>query len=61
MTGEELVVFGRTEYAEPLSECGEAATGEDVLAILPGPWVELVTIPRSRNPLDHSRRRGCRE
>ncbi len=42
----ELLVFGRTEYAEPLTERGTAATGEDVLATRPGPWVELVVFPR---------------
>ena len=46
MTGE-LLVFGRTEYAEPLTERGDAAPGEDVLATHPGPWVELVAFPRS--------------
>jgi hypothetical protein len=45
LTGE-LLVFGRTEYAEPLTERGTAATGEDVLATHPGPWVELVVFPR---------------
>jgi hypothetical protein len=45
VTGE-VLVFGRTEYAEPLSERGRAALGEDVLAAFPGPWVELVTFPR---------------
>ena len=38
----ELLVFGRTEYAEPLTERGEAGAGEDVLATHPGEWVELV-------------------
>jgi hypothetical protein len=42
----ELLVFGRTEYAEPLTERGTATLGEDVLAAFPGPWVELVTFPR---------------
>jgi hypothetical protein len=32
----ELFVFGRTEYAEPLTERGEAGAGEDVLATHPG-------------------------
>ena len=40
------LVFGRTEYAEPLTERGVAATREDVLAAHPGPWVELVAFPR---------------
>jgi hypothetical protein len=44
LTGE-LLVFGRTEYAEPLTERGTVATGEDVLATHPGPWVELVVFP----------------
>ena len=44
---DELLVFGRTEYAEPLTEQGVAAMGDDVLATHPGPWVELVTFPRS--------------
>jgi hypothetical protein len=42
----ELLVFGRTEYAEPLTELGVASAGEDVLATHPGPWVELVVFPR---------------
>jgi hypothetical protein len=45
VTGD-VLVFGRTEYAEPLTERGTAATGDDVLAAYPGPWVELVTFPR---------------
>ena len=44
MTGE-LLVFGRTEYAEPLTERGTAAPGDDVLATHPGAWVELVVVP----------------
>jgi hypothetical protein len=43
----ELLVFGRTEYAEPLTERGDAGAGEDVLATRPGEWVELVAFPRS--------------
>jgi hypothetical protein len=46
VTGE-LLIFGRTEYAEPLTERGEAGAGEDVLATHPGEWVELVMFPRS--------------
>jgi hypothetical protein len=42
----ELLVFGRTEYAEPLTERGRAAAGDDVLAIHPEAWVELVVFPR---------------
>ena len=45
MTGE-LLVFGRTEYAEPLTDRGVAAAGDDVLAAHPGAWVELVVFPR---------------
>jgi hypothetical protein len=41
----ELVVFGRTEYAEPLSELGAADAKDDLLAVYPGPWVELVAFP----------------
>ena len=44
MSGE-LLVFGRTEYAEPLTERGTAAAGDDVRAIHPGAWVELVVFP----------------
>jgi len=43
----EFLVFGRTEYAEPLTERGEAAAVGDVLAGFPGEWVELVAFPRS--------------
>jgi hypothetical protein len=46
VTGE-LLVFGRTEYAEPLTERGEAEAGEDVLATHRGEWVELVAFPSS--------------
>jgi hypothetical protein len=44
---DEVLVFGRTEYAEPLTERGAAEPGGDVLAAHPGAWVELVTFPRS--------------
>lgn len=44
--GADLLVFGRTEYAEPLRQLGEAE-GEDVLATYRDQWVELVTVPRS--------------
>jgi hypothetical protein len=44
---DELLVFGRTEYAEPLTERGTAATDADVLAAYPGQWVELVAFPSS--------------
>ena len=47
VTGAELLVFGRTEYAEPLTQLGESETGEDVLATYRDEWVELVTAPRS--------------
>jgi hypothetical protein len=43
---DELLVFGRTEYAEPLTEQGTAANEEDVLRACPGEWVELVAFPR---------------
>jgi hypothetical protein len=43
----ELLVFGRTEYAEPLTEQGVAPTVDDVLETRPGSWVELVAFPRS--------------
>jgi len=42
----ELLVFGRTEYAEPLTEQGAADAGDDVRALYPGSWVELVVFPR---------------
>ena len=42
---DELLVFGRTEYAEPITERGAAATGDDLLETYPGPWVELVAFP----------------
>ena len=44
---DELLVFGRTEYAEPLTARGTAAPGDDVLAAHPGTWVELVAFPQS--------------
>jgi hypothetical protein len=44
---DELLVFGRREYAEPLTERGTAARDDDVLAAHPGQWVELVAFPRS--------------
>jgi hypothetical protein len=41
------LVYGRTEYAEPLVQLG--ATGEaDVQRAFPGEWVELVTFPADR-------------
>ena len=39
------LVYGRTEYAEPLVEVGTADEGEDVRAAFAGAWVELVAIP----------------
>jgi hypothetical protein len=45
VTGE-LLVFGRTEYEEPLTEQGTAAEGDDALKTHPGTWVELVVFPR---------------
>lgn len=42
-----MLVFGRTDYAEPLSELSAAGEGEDVLETHPGPWVELVAFPPS--------------
>ena len=43
----EFLVFGRTEYAEPLTERGEAGANEDVRATHPGEWIELVAFPSS--------------
>lgn len=43
---DELLVFGRTEYAEPLTKRGTAANEEDVLRAFQGEWVELVAFPR---------------
>ena len=40
-----LLVFGRTEYAEPLVELGTAADDGDVLEAHKGEWVELVAFP----------------
>ena len=36
------LVFGRTEYAEPLVQLGKT-DDEDVRHAFPGEWVELVT------------------
>ena len=41
----EILVFGRTEYAEPLTERGTVGAGDDLLTSFPGPWVELIAIP----------------
>lgn len=40
-----LRVYGRTEYAEPLTEIGTVEAGADLLAEFPGEWVELVAFP----------------
>ena len=40
-----LLVFGRTEYAEPLVELGTVDEDGDVLETYEGEWVELVTFP----------------
>jgi hypothetical protein len=44
---DELLVFGRTEYTEPLTERGVAPKVEEVLEARPESWVELVAFPRS--------------
>jgi hypothetical protein len=44
---DEVLVFGRTEYAEPLTERGTATSEEDVLAANSDDWVELVAFPRT--------------
>lgn len=41
-----LLVFGRTEYAEPLVELGTCADDADVPAEYEGAWVELVAFPQ---------------
>ena len=51
-----LLVYGRTEYAEPLVELGTVADDSDVLEAYDGEWVELVVVSRGRRPLDHPRR-----
>jgi hypothetical protein len=40
-----LCVYGRTEYAEPLTEVGTVEDGTDPLAQFTGEWVELVAFP----------------
>ena len=40
-----LLVFGRTEYAEPRVELGTAADETDVQEAFHGAWVELVAFP----------------
>jgi hypothetical protein len=41
------LVFGRTEYAQPLEQVGAVEEDEDVRAAFPGEWVELVVIPET--------------
>jgi hypothetical protein len=41
------MVYGRTEYAEPLVELG-TTDDEDVQRAFPGEWVELVAFPAER-------------
>jgi hypothetical protein len=41
----DLLVFGRTEYAEPLTERGTAPSEDAVAKAYPGEWVELVAFP----------------
>jgi hypothetical protein len=41
------LVYGRTEYAEPLVQVG-TTDGDDVRRAFPGEWVELVTFPQDR-------------
>ena len=40
-----LLVFGRTEYAEPLVELGTLPDDGEVLEAYDGEWVELVAFP----------------
>jgi hypothetical protein len=40
-----LLVFGRTEYAEPLVEIGTADDDGDVRQAYDAEWVELVSFP----------------
>ena len=42
-----MLVYGRTEYAEPLVQLG-TTDEEDVQRAFPGEWVELVTFPKDR-------------
>jgi hypothetical protein len=41
------LVFGRTDYAQPLEQVGTAADRDEVLSAFPGEWVELVAIPET--------------
>jgi hypothetical protein len=38
-------VYGRAEYAEPLSELGTAEDDSDVRGTYVGEWIELVAFP----------------
>ena len=40
-----LRVYGRSEYAEPLTELGTVEDGADVRSAYNGDWVELVALP----------------
>ena len=40
-----LRVYGRSEYAEPLTELGTVGDDTDVRAAYNGEWVELVALP----------------
>jgi hypothetical protein len=40
-----LLVYGRTEYAEPLVQVGTAEDESDVLAAYEREWIELVSFP----------------
>ena len=40
-----LLVYGRTEYAEPLVEQGTVADDSNVLEAYGAEWVELVAFP----------------
>jgi hypothetical protein len=42
-----VLVYGRTEYAEPLVEVGTAEELEDVRDAYEGAWVELVAFPEN--------------
>lgn len=40
-----LRIYGRSEYAEPLTELGTVGDDTDVRAAYDGEWVELVALP----------------
>jgi hypothetical protein len=40
-----LRIYGRSEYAEPLTELGTVGADTDVRAAYNGEWVELVALP----------------